>query len=227
MARDELFPNMKMPLIVSLPANDVVLARAAASAGADSLKVHLNVTHAASGTLFGDFAAERDKIEKIIASVPIPVGVMPGADAVATAAEMESLARMGVRFFDIYEYHMPEAFWSLEGMEAMPALGMESAPDAPERLNARGARYVEASVVPHAEYGAPLSVQDLQMYADLAARLDGAMIVPTQKRIQPDQARMLALAGVKGLMVGKIVTGDTALSIRDAVKKFRKAIDTL
>lgn len=216
-----------MPLIVSLPANDVVAARAAVSAGADALKVHLNVAHAASGTLFGGFDEERARIDKILSSVSVPVGVMPGAETAATVPEMETLAEMGVSFYDIYDVHMPEEYWGLKSMEAMVALGMSSPADAVERLNRRGAEHVELSIVPRKEYGTPMSMQDLQYYADLAERLDGAVTVPTQKKIMPNQVRMLSLAGVRGLMIGKIVTGDNALTIRDAVKKFRKEIDFL
>lgn len=227
MRLDELFSTKKMPLIVSLPANDVVMARAAVSAGADALKAHLNVTHAASGTLFGGFDVERGNIEKILSSVSAPVGVMPGAESVATLREMEALADMGVCFFDIYDTDMPEEFSGFKGMDAMVALGVASPADAVERLNDAGVKFVEVSIVPHAEYGEPLTMLDLQRYADLCERLDGAVTVPTQKSILPNQVRMLSLAGVRGLMIGKIVTGANALTIRDAVKKFRREIDLL
>lgn len=224
---DELFSSKKMPLIVSLPANNVVIARAAVSAGADALKVHLNVSHAASGTLFGGFEDERGSIEKILSSVSVPVGVMPGAETTATIPEMEALAEMGVGFFDIYDVHMPEEYWKFGRMDAMVALGMDSPADAVERLNRAGVKFVEVSIIPHKDYGTPMSMQDLQHYAGLAERLTGIVTVPTQKRILPNQVRMLSLAGVRGLMIGKIVTGDNALTIRDAVKKFRREIDLL
>ena len=40
-------------LAVSLPLNDIALAKAAEEAGADALKIHINVHHDASGTHFG------------------------------------------------------------------------------------------------------------------------------------------------------------------------------
>jgi hypothetical protein len=52
---EEIFKTKKMVLIASLPKNDPALAKAAAAGGADMLKIHLNVEHAASGTKFGSF----------------------------------------------------------------------------------------------------------------------------------------------------------------------------
>src|SRR5574340_421796 len=85
-------------LIVSLPANSPELAGAAAEGGADALKVHLHVRHEASGTRFGDLAAERANLEGILAT-ELPVGVVPGAgDDRPTPEEMRELAAMGVDF---------------------------------------------------------------------------------------------------------------------------------
>ena len=47
-----------MELIVSLPSNDPAMAQAATGAGADAVKLHMNVTHDASGTRFGSFAED-------------------------------------------------------------------------------------------------------------------------------------------------------------------------
>ncbi|MEW6201181.1 MAG: hypothetical protein AB1546_04350 [bacterium] len=214
-----------MVLIVSLPANDPSLARAAGEV--DAIKVHINVKHAASGVTFGTFADEKDNIEKIIASVSIPVGIMPGADRTATVDEMDELHKMGVSFFDIYEYDMPDEYWGLEGVEKMLAIGEASAENAVERLKGRGVWLLEASFVPHEQYGARLTMGDLVKYSDLVEHFGGAVVVPTQKNILPQEVRMLHSAGVRGLMIGKIVTGDTAISIREATTRFRKAIQGL
>ena len=48
-------------LIASLPRNDPELARAALAGGADVLKVHLNVTHNASGVRFGSLCRSEER----------------------------------------------------------------------------------------------------------------------------------------------------------------------
>ena len=56
----------KLTLIVSLPKNDVEVARAAIKGGADVIKIHINVEHRASKTKFGSFDEEIEEINKII-----------------------------------------------------------------------------------------------------------------------------------------------------------------
>ncbi|MCA9781917.1 MAG: hypothetical protein KC800_34620, partial [Candidatus Eremiobacteraeota bacterium] len=50
-------------LMVSLPRNDLQLARAAVDAGAQCIKVHINCHHFASDTHFGSLAEERAVLE--------------------------------------------------------------------------------------------------------------------------------------------------------------------
>ena len=54
-----------MDLVVSLPRNDVELATAAANAGANALKVHMNVAHRASGTHFGTYDYVREAASQL------------------------------------------------------------------------------------------------------------------------------------------------------------------
>jgi hypothetical protein len=104
-----------MLLIVSLPRNDLDLARAAAEAGADYVKVHMNVEHRASGTRFGTFAEEVDTVRSIMRGINKPVGLMPGADpgALPTNDELAQLHADGLAFVDIYTHHMPLRFLDL------------------------------------------------------------------------------------------------------------------
>jgi len=78
-----------MALLVSLPENDPETAIAVQEAGADAIKVHLNCHHRASGTHFGPWQSERQRIGDIPSILQIPVGIVPGAETVASLAEME------------------------------------------------------------------------------------------------------------------------------------------
>ena len=51
------------------------------------------------------------------------------------------------------------------------------------------------------------------------------VVVPTQRAILPEEVGALIQAGVKGLMIGAVVTGKEEASIAKAVAAFRKAID--
>jgi hypothetical protein len=223
----EIFEESEMPLIASLPKNSVELAKAAAAGGADMLKIHINVHHAASGTHFGSFTEERAGIEAILAAVNIPVGIMPGAGTTATLDEMFELEKMGIAFFDIYASDMPADYLTLEEMAPMAALGAGWQLWEPEYAGEMGIELLEASIVQHDQYGRRLALSDLMAYSFVAENFDGAVIVPTQKAILPEEVVLLQEAGVSGLMIGKIVAGDEPSVFEAATARFAKAISEL
>ncbi len=214
-----------MGLIASLPRNDVELARAAERGGADMLKVHLNVRHAASGTYFGSLDEEKERIESIIDAVDIPVGIMPGSEVTATLDEMRRLEDMGVSFYDIYAKDMPAEYLDLDKMAPMAALSESWKHWESNHIAAMGINMLEASIVPHTEYGNPLVLSDLLAYSYLVDQFSGIVIVPTQKAIKPAEVRLLDRAGVRGLMIGRIVTGDTPESFEKTTAAFAAAIE--
>ena len=109
----------------------------------------------------------------------------------------------------------------------MVALAPGWKPDAPAILNRTGVRLLEASVQPHENYGKPLTMADIGEYQSICARFEGKVIVPTQKAIRPEDLKALRAAGVRGIMIGAIVTGREPDTIREAAAAFRAAIDNL
>lgn len=213
-------------LIMSLPANDPALARAAARGGADVLKIHIRVHHDASDTHFGTLAEERDRIAAIIDAFDGPVGIVAGATDPATPEEMAELQRMGIDFFDLYVSHMPAWMWRLEGMAKAVALEPTYTMHQALALEALGADLIEAAIIPHDGYGLPLTVADLAAYRDLRDTIDLPIIVPTQRAIRPEEATLITReCGIEALMIGAIVTGKTAESIEEAVRKFKKVLE--
>jgi hypothetical protein len=227
-----------MELIVSLPQNDPSMARAAADAGAHALKVHMNVEHAASGTRFGSFAEEANRVRKIIAAVDIPVGLMPGASpqSLPTAEELTSLAKDGLDFLDIYTHHMPLWFIGLP-LKLIVALsefeGFVEQPfytthlyTSPEQSTNR-IYMCEASIFPREDYGKPFTYHDYRRLRILQEYVDVPLVVPTQKAITPDDACWLKRSGTGALMIGAVVTGRSLESIAKATAEYRKAIDSV
>ncbi len=212
-------------LIVSLPRNDLTLARSAWEHGADALKVHLNVTHAAAGTGFGTWDTERPALTPIFEASPIPVGVMIGAERVAAQSEVQELIGLGMDFVDLYAHRAPD--W-LSGITADRMLAVDPTYDdaAVRAVAARGATLLEAAIVPHEQYGQPFAAVELDRYRALGNLTGLPVVVPTQRALTPDDARRLVReAGVAALMIGVIVAGDTAASIGAATARFRTALD--
>jgi len=211
-------------LVVSLPHNSPELARAATDGGADALKVHINVTHEASGTRFGGLAEERGNLEEIL-GLGLPTGIVPGtAASLPSRDDMEELVRMGIDFFDLYAHDMPTWMTRLEGMTRTVAISDTTPVTAIAHLEKLGFEMLEAAVVPHEGYGRPLSVADLMLYRQIRAATKLPIIVPTQRAIEPEDVTTLIEIGVDAIMIGAIVTGREPGSLRAATQRFASSL---
>lgn len=211
-------------LIVSLPQNSPELARAAADGGADALKVHLNVKHEASGTKFGSLTEERANLEAILA-IGLPTGLVPGTAAcLPSLDDMHQLTAMGLDFFDLYVHDMPAWMSRLEGMTRTAAIGPDTTMESVPFLRSLGFQMLEAAVIPHEGYGKLLSVEDLMLYRRIRAATDLPIIVPTQRAIKPEDVPALLDTGVNALMIGVIVMGREANSVRRATERFKAVL---
>lgn len=226
-----------MELIVSLPQNSVELAQAAVDGGADLLKVHMNVAHAASGTVFGDFSQEAAAVREIIKAVDIPVGLMPGADfnALPTFDELKTLADDGLDFVDIYTHHMPLWFIDLPLKLVLAFDSFDNFVEPvyytthmwwPPDANANRIWMAEGSIFGKDEYGQPFTYHDFRRLRILQEYVDVPLVVPTQKAITPADAVWLKRTGTGALMIGAVVTGLTAESLAAATRRYRDAIDS-
>ncbi|MDF2441074.1 MAG: hypothetical protein JWN98_2058 [Abditibacteriota bacterium] len=216
--------------LVSLPRNDVKLAQAAIRGGAQGLKIHVNVHHHASGTHFGSWDEEKAEIARILKVAqdapegPISVGIVPGGTPFATIDEFTQMSAAGIDYFDAYPAEAPA--WSLTQTHLDVMLAAFAGGDLLSMglLESLGMTLCEASIVPHEEYGTPLSTLDLARYAALDISLEEApFIVPSQKAIVPSDIPALQSTGAKGILIGAIVTGREEASIEAATRAFRDA----
>lgn len=212
-------------LLVSLPRNDAGLARAAADAGADGLKVHINVHHRASGTSFGDLAAERSGLEAIL-ELGLPTGLVVGGEGMVDPTQMADAAAMGFAFFDVYLGHAPA--WYVQacaGVPAVAALGTDDPLERAATMGPLGYAAVEASLTPPADYGTPLPASRLTDYARLVQLSGLPVVVPTQHALTEADVAPLMGAGVAAVLLGAVVTGTEPDTVAEATATFRTAID--
>ena len=227
MSRTETLLRERHGLYVSLPRNEVELAEAALEAGADGLKVHLNVHHHASGTHFGSWEEEQAVIREILA-LGAPVGMVPGTrESTITPREAREIEAAGVDFLDAYIEDMPmmvvETITTLGVMAALSsrdeASGWSLGP-----LKGRCA-LLEASVVHPDGYGLPPAPHDLIAYRQIAERYpDLPATVPTQRALRPAEVEGVLATGMRGILIGAIVTGQTAEGIRRVTEEFRRVV---
>ena len=210
-------------LVVSLPRNEVQFAQAAQAGGADAVKVHINVHHHASGTVFGSLREESEALETII-EVGLPVGIVPGAEAtMASPDDMQKLDEMGIDFFDAYVHQMPAAMLQMETqMSRMIALShRQRQATFSLGLCAAWCDLIEASIIEPDGYGQPLTVADLCDYAAICtAYPDIPALVPTQRRIMPDELPILTNCGIRGIIIGAVVTGDEPPTVEQTTRRF-------
>jgi hypothetical protein len=227
MSRTEALLRTRPALLVSLPRNELSLAEAALAGGADGLKVHLNVVHHASGTSFGSWPEEEPAVRAIVA-LGAPVGMVPGTrERTITPREAQEIEAAGVDFLDAYIQDMPVMVAeSVSRLALMAALSWRDA-DREWSLGPLESRctLLEASIVHPDGYGEPLAPHDLAAYREIADRWpDLPAIVPTQRALLPREVEKVLATGMRGILIGAIVTGATPESIERVTRQFRQAL---
>ncbi|QKS60245.1 hypothetical protein HUB98_19415 [Paenibacillus barcinonensis] len=217
-----------LSLIVSLPENDLALAQAALEEGADALKVHCNVGHRASGNHFGPLDEYTEVFRAIRSEFGGPFGVVPSGSIEGTRREdVERLAGLGFDFYSIYAHHLPSFMLGNSGLESTFAINDEYDSSLVASASHFGIDALEASIVPGKEYGTPLSFADVLHYRQLVLQAGVPVLVPSQRKLVPEDIPVLHHSGIKAIMLGAIVTGKTEDQLRRAVSSFRHAIDRL
>lgn len=225
----ETLMQQRPVLVVSLPRNEVDLAEAALEGGADGLKVHLNLEHHASGTYFGPWREEADTIQQIL-SLGVPVGMVPGTrERMISPAETAEIEAAGIDFVDAYVQDMPA--WlpdQVTNISVMAALSYADAESGWNLGHLQGCcQLLEASIIRPDEYRKPLQDEDIAAYASISERHpDLPALVPTQRAIRPEQVSEILGTGMRGILIGAIVTGQVPESLCQATREFALALST-
>lgn len=212
-------------LIVSLVENTVESAGVARDAGADCVKVHTSVTHAASGRSFGPLDDYSDAFRTMLDTLKIPVGIVPGAGLNISREELRAMEQLGFLFIDGFASDLSTDILQVDSIGKMCAVTHLHSAQAIAELSSLPIDAVEADIVPHDGYGQRLSLDDLVALRLVAKASRKPVIVPSQRLLVPGDIPALIECGVKGVMIGVVVTGYSAEGIRDATMQFRKAID--
>ncbi len=217
----------KLSLVVSLPCNDLQLAKAAWENGADIVKIHLNVEHRASKTSFKSFEEESDVIRRIIDEAKGPCGIVVGGDLASADKDFDQVVRAGFDFISLYAHHAPVRIFNEQTIAKMLAVDYTYTDLEIKNLSEIGVDVLEASIMRPETYAEGFSARDLLQYRRLASLSTLPIVVPTQHNIQADDVKYLQECQVKGIMIGSIVTGNHQESLAKAVCNFRNAIDKI
>lgn len=221
-----MLENRSLTLIVSLPCNNPKLARCAWENGADAVKIHINVEHRASKNSFKSFSEEYENIAQILNDAKGPVGIVLGGDAVSAERDLNSVIQHGFEFISLYAHHTPLSVVSARGITKMLAPDYSYSMDEIRGIS-KYADVLEASVMHPEEYGTRLTVRDLLLYRNIVSNVNIPVVVPTQKYILPQEIRELKDIGIKGIMIGAIVTGKEKETVERAVCTYKNCILSL
>jgi hypothetical protein len=217
-----------MTLVVSLPENTYEMAKAAWEAGADAIKVHINLYHNASLVKFGTLEDQRVTLERIIKDSPVPVGIVAGQDTKTSEAVILDLIKMGFDFISLYGHHMPVSLCGRNDVSNLFAIDYSySVEEIKTITNSFIADILELSILPHEEYGQRLNARDLGRYLAFSEASSIPTLLPTQRLIFPEDVAAIAKCKVKAIMIGAIVLGHDINQLKMQVSLFRKAIDQL
>ncbi len=217
--------SSKPCLIVSLPGNNVEMACAAEAAGADAVKVHINVTHHATHLTFGPLEAERPALEQILRAVKIPVGLVPGEDLAISPEMTRAIAEMGFTFVDAYAHTFPTWF---RGGHTDYWAAINPTYSSAEMVSLAALPWVdviEAAIIPTDAYGQLLSIRDLARYREIARLLSKPFVVPSQRKLRVEDVPSLLSAGAKNIMIGAVVIGMQGRGVETVTREFRRAMD--
>lgn len=196
----KILKDRPLTLIVHLPDNKVELAQAAESAGAEALMI--------------DQGFDEDKIIK---AVKIPVG-LNATDKVTGENKYD--------FVNFPAEALPE-FGKLKKIARIAELNESYTLDKLMQVAENDLDALDAAIIPLHQFGKELVIGDLQNYIAIALSSNLPVIIPTQRHIKPSEAAIVWDTGVKGLMLTRVVLGETAKSVEKAVKEYRIAIDDL
>ncbi|OLV16932.1 hypothetical protein [Deinococcus marmoris] len=210
----------ELALIASLPHNDLAYAQAALRGGAHALKVHFGLTHRASGQVAPTLHEQRELIPRLRDLAPeVPLGAVLGSDAAQVEESLDLAVELGIDFVSGYAHALPASVFDMD-VEVLLAFDDQTPLDWAAALPHRA--MLEASVVPHTQYGEPLTAADLLLLGKLRAATSAPLIVPTQKRLTVVDLRLLQRLGVDALMYGVIMTGETAEGFEQVARQFRR-----
>lgn len=221
----------KFTLLISLPKNDIELARAALEAGADGVKVHMNVDHYASGNHYGTLSEQIELFEQLSQlkkETGKIFGVVPGeGDKYASEDDFKKLQELGFDFISSFIGCTPTQLLTNKQFDLCAALGAASEVDV-EDLEALDVDVLELSIVDRKNYRTPLSVEDVAKYARAAKKTTKPLLIPSQKKIRPEEVKVLYEAGCKGIMLGAVVFEENNIeSYKATIQRFKEEIDKL
>ncbi|MDD5382200.1 MAG: hypothetical protein PHH60_00900 [Candidatus Margulisbacteria bacterium] len=209
----DLLNKNKMTLIVALPKNDLELAAAAVSSGADALLLGLG--------------GKKESLKKVLDKVNVPVGIAINGGKAGNEKEVKEILKLGFDFFTAGLEGVPAYLQEMKRVSRVLSLDSRFSVDALIEISKVKAEALDAAIIPVSGEGKELVVGDLQNYISIVLSAGIPVIIPTQRSIKASEVAIIADTGAKGLLLSAVVIGSDAGSVGKAVREYRLAVDEL
>lgn len=223
-----LFDQKKLSIIVSLPENRVDLAKAALDAGADALKFHINVNHRASGNEFKDIDYYMETFREIRELYDGPLGLVLSDDVnKVNQLDLQQIKDIGFTYFSLYSKDITSKLLLQNELEKTVAVDDLFHLNEVKVIENFDMKAVELSVVKKADYGKPLNFEDITLYMNYRKQTNLPIIIPSQKKLVPEDLDIFHQIGIQSAMLGAVTIGTTEKSIYETVTTFTKKVSTI
>lgn len=223
----DLMKQDTMTLVVSCPVNDYEYVKAAWEAGADAVKIHLNVHHHASDTDFKSLKEEYDFVQRVLKDSPVPVGVVIGGNPTVVREDFPNILKESFDFLSLYAHDATYDIINQDRITRMLACNYEYSDFEIKGFETVGVEILEVSVIHPNMYGTLLTVRDIMKYHHINDLVKIPTLLPSQKKILTSDLKALSEAGFSGIMIGAVVTGKELNQYKETILEFRTAIDRL
>lgn len=224
----DLFEEKKMSIIVSLPENRIDLAKAALEAGADALKCHINVNHRASGNTFLGLDHYMDTFKHIRNLYEGPFGIVLYDDMnLKPKVNLDLVGDAGFNYFSLYAKDVGSILLHQNKLQKTVAVDDKFTPAKASVIEKLGMEAVELSIVEKVNYGTPLNFEDMTLYQAYRDNTNLPIIIPSQKRLIPEDVAVLHSIGVQSIMLGAMTLGTTEKSIYESVSQFTNSLNKI
>jgi len=227
---DNLLKKKKFFIIGSPSTNDKEVIEAFIRGGVQAIKLHFNMIHPVSKQKMESYEKEKDKVIDLILQYPNVIwGIVPG-NLMTNPQDFEEISTTELEsFFDFVDlfYHSYTPYYLDVPISKMVAIDKVLNKEQLEPLKKYRFFAIEAAVVRSDNYGLPLTLEDIINYKAIAESTDIPVFVATQKRITPKDVITLYNIGVRGLVLGQVVTSTQKDKIQKVVYEFLEVASKL
>jgi len=220
---DNLLKKKKFFIIGSPATNDKETIESFIEGGIQAIKLHLNLTHPVSKQKIGSFEEEKDKILDILIQYPnIIWGLVPG-NLITNYQDFEEVEQTELEsFFDFVDlfYHSYTPYYLNLNISKMVAIDKILEKEHLQSFIRYKFFGLELAIIDKQNYGLPLTLEDIINYENIAKKTDIPVFVATQKKLKPQDIISLYNVGVKGLVLGQVVTSFQIDKIKKTVYDF-------